>query len=337
MRAVLVAAVFCLTGVAAAAQEAPTVYTGACDGSAAVALDAGYFVAANDDENSLRLYQIGRSDPIAEVDLNPVLKPQPKKKDNTPKEVDIEGAARVGDRIYWIGSHARGSDGDEETSRHRFFATSINRTGGAAAPSVLPPTRAYPDLLKHLMTHLSDQVPGFKLKDASKDSPEEDDGFNIEGLAAAPGEALLIGLRNPRPGGRAIVVPLTNPAAVADGGADPRFGHPERLDLGNRGIRSIERVGDRYVIVAGPFGDGDNDFTLYGWSGIPGSQPNPETGLVVGNLRPQLLFNFKPEALFATGNANEVYLLSDDGTKACKDLKDQNRKTFRGMAVRLAN
>ncbi len=27
----------------------------------------------------------------------------------------------------------------------------------------------------------------------------------------------------------------------------------------------------------------------------------------------------------------------DDGTKACKDLTEQNRKTFRGLAVRLAN
>jgi len=41
--------------------------------------------------------------------------------------------------------------------------------------------------------------------------------------------------------------------------------------------------------------------------------------------------------LFATADPKEVYLLSDDGTKACKALTDQNQKTFRGLAVRLAN
>ena len=321
MRTILFAAILSLHGVAAQAQGAPTVYHGACDGSAAVTLDERHFVAANDDENSLRLYQIGVTNPLAVVDLNPVLKPETKKKDGRPKEVDIEAAARVGDRIYWIGSHARDSGGDKESSRHRFFATDIGRVAGAP-PFILKPTPAYTDLLKDLV----EQLPG--LKEATEQSPEAAGGFNIEGMAAAPGGELMIGLRNPRPDGKAIVVLLTNPAAVVDNNARPRFGTPERLDLGKRGIRSIEHVGGRYVIVAGPFGDSDNDFALFTWSGPGGPAPRRET-VALGDLR--------PEALFATANPKEVYLLSDDGTKACKDLTEQNRKTFRGLAVRLAN
>lgn len=323
MRTILFAAILCLHGVAAQAQGAPTIYHGACDGSAAVALDDHHFVAANDDENSLRLYRIGVTNPLAVIDLNPVLGPE-KKKDGRPKEVDIEAAARVGDRIYWIGSHTRDSGGDKESSRHRFFATDIGKASGAP-PFILKPTPAYTDLLKDLV----EQLRG--LEDATKRSPEAADGFNIEGLAAAPGGELMIGLRNPRPDGRAIVVPLTNPAAVVDGKGKikARFGTPERLDLGKRGIRSIEYVGERYVIVAGPFGDDDNDFALYTWSGPGGPAPRRESGVALGTL--------KPEALFATADPKEVYLLSDDGTKACKELTEQNRKTFRGLAVRLGN
>jgi len=330
MRTILFAVFLCLPSLAAQAQGAPTVYRGACDGSAAAALDANHFVAANDDENSLRIYRIGTPKPIATVDLNDVLEPEKKKDKKTPKEVDIEGAARVGDRIYWIGSHARDSKGDEETSRHRFFATEI-KPGGANGPSILPPTRSYADLLKHLIALLPELD--------SKDPPEEKKGFNIEGLAATPQGGLLIGLRNPRPNDKAIVVQLTNPDAVVPQSASakpapPQFGSTSFLDLGGRGIRSIEYIGDRYVIVAGPFGDGDNDFALYSWAG-PGSEAKPEASLVVGNLKPEMLFNFKPEALFATSNPKEVYLLSDDGTDTCKDLKDSNEKTFRGITVRL--
>lgn len=322
MRTIRFAAVLCLLGVAAQAQQAPTVYHGACDGSAAVALDDRHFIPANDDENSLRLYRIGVSNPLAAIDLNPVLRPE-KKKDGTFKEVDVEAAARVGDRIYWLGSHARDSGGDKESSRHRFFATDVGKASGAP-PFILRPKMADVDLLKELIA----QLPGLPLKDAAKLPPEDEKGFNIEGLAAAPGGELMIGLRNPRPGNRALVIPFANPTAVIDDGATPRFGTSERLDLGGRGIRSIDRVGERYVIVAGPFGDKDNDFALFTWSGPGGPAPRREA-VALGDLR--------PEALFATSSSQEIHLLSDDGTKACKELTAQNRKTFRGVTVRLGD
>jgi Protein of unknown function (DUF3616) len=303
-------------------QNAPAVYRGACDGSAAVALDDGHFIAANDEDNTLRIYRIGMPDPVDTLDLNPVLKPETKKS-GKPKEVDIEGAARVGDRIYWIASHSRDKNAKKESSRHRFFATDISRIGGAP-PFILKPTQPYHDLLNELIN----QLPGLKLKDSSKLAPEDANGFNIEGLAATPDGGLIIGLRNPRPKGKAIAIPLSNPAAVLDNGAAPEFGKPEHLDLDNRGFRSIALMGGRYVIVAGPFGDDDHDFALYTWSG-PGGPTPCRVSVALGEI--------KPEAVFATVNPNEVYLLSDDGTEACKDLADHNQKTFRGVAIKLAN
>ena len=81
-------------------------YRGACDGSAAVALDADHFAVADDDHNVLRVYRIGQPDSIPSLNVDQFLE-APKKKKNGFKEADIEGAARVGDRIYWIGSHGR--------------------------------------------------------------------------------------------------------------------------------------------------------------------------------------------------------------------------------------
>lgn len=298
-----------------------TEYRGACDGSAAVALDNDHFVAANDEDNTLRVYRVGSPDPVSALDLNPVLRPEIKKKTGKPKEVDIEGAARVGNRIYWIASHSRDRNAEQESSRHRFFATDILKPGG---PFLLEPTPPYRGLLKELVK----QCPGLRLEAASQLAPEDKNGFNIEGLAATPDGGLIVGLRNPRPDGKAIAIALSNPAEVADCDAKPRFGPPQHLDLDRRGIRSIGLMDDRYVIVAGPFGDTDNDFALYTWSGPGGPAPRRET-VALGGLRPEAVFVIR----------NEVYLLSDDGTKTCKDIPEENRdqKTFRGMAVKLGN
>src|SRR5439155_18316253 len=48
---------------------------------------------------------------------------------------------------------------------------------------------------------------------------------NIESLCA-DGESLVIGFRNPVPDGKALLVPLKNPAAVIDSGASPDARRP---------------------------------------------------------------------------------------------------------------
>jgi len=327
MRALLLAGCLCLAG-PAQAQTAFTVYRGGCDGSAAAALDAEHFVVGNDDENTLRVYRRGESDPRASLDLNPRLDTETSNKTGMPKEADIEGAARIGNRIYWIASHGRDSGGHKEPSRHRFFATDI-ATAGAALPDLKFAGRYRGDLVDDLL----EQVSGLHLKEAAGLAPEQPGGLNIEGLAATPDGQLLIGFRNPRPAGRALVIPLKNPAELVDEGRKlkPLFGVPDRVFLGTRGIRSIDRVGDRYVIVAGPYNDGGaglgGDFALYTGSGPGGAAPKQDTSVAFGD--------FRPEALFALASPQEVYVLSDDGTDACKKLP-QAQKTFRGRAIRLS-
>ena len=328
----------CTAALTAAAATAPAQerYRGMCDASAAAALGGGHFVVADDESDVLRIYRRGAAEPVGSSDLVDYL--QNRQPGGKPTEADIEGAARIGERIYWIGSHARkGKSGEVDPHRQRLFATEIVATG--AVPGVRAASGApHESLLAELLADPRFAV----LVDAAARPPEAPGGLNIEGLAATPDGGLLIGFRNPVPAGRALVVPLRNPAAVIDSGARPVFGDLIRLDLGGRGIRSIERVGDALLIVAGPFGTAKRGtkrstsgpaFALFRWSGAAAQAPSFVRALDAGT--------FRPEALFVDPDANELVLLSDDGDERvgsaeCKDKSvPSNQKSFRARALPL--
>lgn len=305
----LAALLLCAAGAAAAAQPRHVqAYEGLCDASAAVALDAQHFAVADDERNRLTLYRRGAGRPVGQVELDAFLK--------TAKEADLEGAAQVGRRIYWIASHARNSAGKRREDRLRFFATEAR--GGTLAPLGRP----YAALLDDLLA--TPALAPLRLADAAARAAEAEGGFNIEGLAAGPDGGLLIGLRNPVPQGRALLIPLLNPGELVEGHGPARFGAVIRLDLGGRGVRSIERVGTAYLIAAGPPGD-VGSFAPFRWSGQPIDAPTP-VALDLGTLR--------PEALFAWPDG-QVTLLSDDGgvtvgKRACKDAAPA-RRAFRAL------
>ena len=188
-----------------------------CDASAAVALDADHFVVANDERNTLRIYKRGQPDPVKSVELSGFLGT------NEKKESDLEGAARIGTRVYWISSHGRNKDGELQERRRRFFATEI--TSEAGIPTVTPVGNApYKELLADLAA--AQQLAVYDLAKASEKAPEAAGGLNIEGLAAMPDGKLLIGFRNPIPGNKALIVPLENPDDVVGArrlGSEIRF------------------------------------------------------------------------------------------------------------------
>jgi Protein of unknown function (DUF3616) len=328
------------SGVAAAqAANLITTYRGACDGSAAVALDRDRFAVADDDSNVLNVYRTGQDAAILELNLDRFLEAPKKKKpgsDGNPifKEADIEGAARIGDRIYWIGSHGRDSDGKAEPGRSRLFATRIvSHPDGSRLEPINP--GAYTALRENMLD--DPKLKPLKLSKAFASgekkgpAPEAKNGFNIEGLAATPEGGLLIGFRNPRPGKQAIVVPLNNPADVVDAGKKPVFGNPRLLDLEGRGIRSIEWINNVYVIVAGPYGEAKESkikppFALFTWSG---NEADVKPRLMKKIKLPD---DFSPEAVFEIPGSSNVMLLSDDGTDKCKDA-DKSRKSFRALTV----
>lgn len=197
-------------------------------------------------------------------------------------------------------------------------------------------TPPYNTLLQDLIAETNFEP--LALATASEKPPEDPVGLNIEGLAATADGHLLIGFRNPRPSGKTVIVPIENPREVIDKSAKPLFGDAILLDLGRRGIRSIEFIGGRYVIVAGPFDDGTeggagSDFALFTWLGGAVHVPERVEGAAFGKLR--------PEALFAIPGTDEVDVLSDDGEKkiegfACKHKElPGEKKSFRGITLML--
>jgi hypothetical protein len=90
-----------------------------------VRLGSLLFVSASDEDYILRIYNHrAPAKACGTVDLAPFLKPA-----DPDKEPDIEGAAVVGGRIYWVTSHGRNKDREEQESRQRFFATSVHVSG----------------------------------------------------------------------------------------------------------------------------------------------------------------------------------------------------------------
>jgi hypothetical protein len=296
-------------------------YCGLCDASAAVWLSAQTFAVANDEDNVIRVYSSTNAGaPISSVDLSGFLQVDSKK-----PEVDLEGAATIGDLTFWISSHGRNASGKERSSRHRFFATRTIVEKGV--PYLGPTGLPYVKLLNDLTN--DPQLKEFELAAAATLAPKSPGGLNIEGLAATPDGQLLIGFRNPIPKGNALLIPLLNPAQVIAGAA-ARLGSPILVPLNNSGIRSIAEWRGGYMIVAGSF-DGEGKSAFYSWPG-PGKTPEPLTFPGTRGLN--------PEAVAGSLDAKQADLLvvSDEGNrmiggKPCKKLKETSQRCFRAVIL----
>lgn len=296
-------------------------YTDTCDASAAAALDADRFVVASDEDNVLRVFSLSRpGSPISSVNVSAFLH-----RDRKSPETDLEGAARVGNRIYWISSHGTAAAGKANMNRQRFFATDLRPVDGETM--LVPVGTPSQTLLRDLIRE--PKFSQFNLARAAATHPDKPGTLNIEGLSATPEGSLLIGFRTPIPKSKALVIPLLNPTAMLEG-QPAKFGDPLLLDLNGLGIRSLEYDQGKYWIIAGHY-DNKVPARLYSWAG--------------GNAKPRWheqinLAGFNPEAIFFPGptSAARFYILSDDGgvsvgDKQCKDLKDPNQKRFRCSTV----
>jgi hypothetical protein len=302
----------------------PSLYFGMCDASAGVALATNLFAVGNDEDNVIRTYRIDRTNaPVQTTNLSSFLRV-----DWRWPETDLEGAAWLGDWIFWLGSHGRNRDGAFRESRHRLFATRLEKTGDTVR--LVPVGRPYQNLLSDLLRDR--RLAPFHLAAASRLPPKSPGALNLEGLCAAPGTNLLIGFRNPVPQGRALLVPLLNPFdLVADRAA--RFGDPILLDLGGQGIRDIGFWQGRYVIIAGA-ADGAGHSHLYFWAG-GAAEPRRVDGVHLKGFNPEAVVVY-PE------NAEAFQLLSDDGAMLlhgvdCKKLADPSQRRFRSVWVSKVN
>ncbi len=299
---VLAVAASAVTGSARAENEIFT-YTGLCEASGAAALDASHFAVASDETNIIQIYERGNAEPLGDgVDFEDFT--------NADKS-DLEAAAAMGNRIYWISSHSFNSSGQDRPKRKRLFATEI--VPGADGPSLKGVGNSVDALRDPLATA----------------SGLEKSQMNIEGLAATPNGELMIGFRNLRSDGNALVIALKNPGDVVGAQAKPpEFGSPIPLDLNGKGIRSLELVGGEepyYLIVAGPSSD-DDGFALYKWSGPEANSP-PE--LLSASLQ-----GIRPEGMLVLSES-KIQILSDDGAGDCSDEDTpKEQRHFRSIDVK---
>ncbi len=306
-----------------------TFHSGASDGSAGIACGPGHFIAATDEENTLRLFSTAGGEAVSVLKNLNEWEPLPKKLGDdgvTYREADIEGATRIEDIIYWISSHARDKHGKSCPERQILFATRCIGEGSAAMLETAgrPYTRLLEDLrsasgLKFLQPFMDAEIP-----------PKQQHGFNIESLCASDG-LLYIGFRNPIIDGKALMLPLANPAAVIQTDARVVFGEPIFLELGGLGFRDMVKWRGGFLIVAGDYRDRFTDKDaeapkLFFWSGKTDDEYPQDLNVDLLDLNPESAL------LFGGENGGRVLLLSDDGKRdqpAGKKRKGISTRRFR--------
>lgn len=289
----------------------PIIHRGLMDGSAGIAVSPDAFITVSDEVNHImRFSTYPESVGVMALDLNAEkdwFKARPKKK-GAFHEADLEGAAQVGQRVYWISSHGYDDEPDETENHRVFFATDLNGEG-----ELVPVGHVYRGLVEDLLA--AESLKDFPLEAASQIKPKELGGLNIEALGtAADGETLLIGFRNPIPGGRGLIVPLENPATLVEGVGKASFGKPILLDLGGLGLRDIVWWQGKYLILAGHYKSHLSDESgqpdpavpatqLYRWCGDAEEKP-VKLEVDLDDLNPEALIVFPDD---------RVLILSDDG------------------------
>ncbi|HXJ57608.1 MAG TPA: hypothetical protein VNU68_13190 [Verrucomicrobiae bacterium] len=346
---------------AASAQGRPGAewHTMVSDASTAIAIDANWMLVGDDENQVLRIFSRTRSGgPVAGQDFSSLLRLVDFYSNGVPKEVDIEASTRVGNRLFWLGSHSHAFNATERTNRARLFGTDLVGSGSNAVLRFL----AHYDFLKldllawdqNNVHGLGANYYGLAASAAEGVNPKAPDGsgFNLEGLCMAPGSttSAYIAFRAPLvpPSARsnALLIPVLNFTTLAtrpSGLGSARFGPPIELNLGGRGVRSIEGVGTNYLIVAGPPGTGDNlpppgNFRFFTWTGQTNNVPQ-ERGADLSGLNPEGIVEVTPGPWSAT---NLFQILSDNGTNhyygdeiEAKHLEVPQFKKFRVDTVAL--
>ncbi|MGC9034950.1 MAG: DUF3616 domain-containing protein [Verrucomicrobiia bacterium] len=303
--------------------------TGASDASAAIAINDEWMFVGDDENETIRLYPRKWSGaPVAEFNMTPYLGLTDFEGER-PREVDIEGAFRIRNKIYWIGSHSNANLAEGRTNRARIFVTEII---GEGTNSTLTYIGRYDYLKADLVNWDLNNGHGkgsgyYDLAYSTQDgvNPKTPWGFNIEGIAPAPmygPAAAFVGFRAPivPPTNRVhtLIIPVLNFTNIAESGAPEAsavFGPPIEIDLFGRGIRDIAGDSNGYIIIAGTPknfpGDYPDDFKIYTWSGLPDDPPQERSADLTG-LIPEGIVELPPHPWT---EETEIQLVSDCGTR----------------------
>jgi hypothetical protein len=254
-------------------------------------------------------------------------------------EGDFEASCRKGNKIYWMGSLGNSKTGNIQTSRHYFFATTVSGTGSLTTANYIGS-----QALRTSMTAWGD-LNGYNFTASGQNGmiPKQIGGLNVEGMCLGPNDtSLYIAFRAPLVPvlnrTKALICPVKDFETWFNNGSpigNPNYGTPIELNLGGRGIRSIEKnANGQYLIVAGSY-DNVHNPALYEWNGVANSNPVLLTADLT-SLNPEGIITF-PSPFY---NGSTVELMSDDGTQIWyndgtenKDLANQRNKKFRTVKV----
>jgi Protein of unknown function (DUF3616) len=302
---------------------AQVLFEGAVDGSAGADVGGGFFVGATDEDNKLRLYdaQGGPSPRTLDVGVETAVKSALGLEKI--KECDLEGAAKIGDLIFWIGSHGRNKAGKEKKERQVLFATKLTGVGKDAKLEIAG--KVYTHLIDDLLKDPA--LAPFDLAKAATLAPKDEGALNIESLAADGGK-LWIGFRNPQSKTKdALLVPLLNPTEIIRGDARAKLGEPLLLDLGGLGVRDMAAWNDGFLIIAGDYMDrfqsGAKPSRIFSWK--PGTAPK-DIGVDFNDLNPEAI------VIMGDGDKAGVLILSDDGNYPGR----KGKNAFRGVWLQQA-
>lgn len=307
-------------------------HTGISDASTGIDVGNNYFLSGDDESNALHLYHKDSSGYF--FNSTDIAGPM-----GLTGEGDFEASCRKGNKIYWMGSLGNSKTGNIQTSRHNFFATTISGTG-----SLTTATYIGSQALRNSMTSWGDANGyNFTASGASGMIPKQIGGLNVEGMCLGPNDtSLYIGFRAPlvpvSNRTKALICPVRDFETWFNNGSPigtPNYGTPIELNLGGRGIRSIEKnANGQYLIVAGSY-DNTHDPALFEWNGVATSAPVLLTADLT-SLNPEGIVSF-PSPFY---NGSTVELISDDGTQIWyndaienKDLANQRNKKFRTVKV----
>ncbi|KRC18259.1 ExeM/NucH family extracellular endonuclease [Acidovorax sp. Root217] len=310
---------------------------GSSDASAALALDANWMVVGDDEASVLRVYDRAGGAAVKEWNYGAAL--------GNGGELDLEAGTRIGDTFYFTGSHSNNKSGAEQNNREYILAVKIDGTGADTQFTYLGKHSGLEDQLvawdQGNVHGKGANYFGFAASSVGV-IPENVNGFSIEGMTASQdGSKLLVAFRAPQTDAntrdKAVVLALDVAGLVdATGGSAPNVSAVFELNLGGRGIRSIEKAGDgSYLILAGPSGSAStevtHDFRLFRWDGV--STTPAELDVNLDALRDGTGGSFETIVdVQSTAQGTLVQLLQDNGdstwggSTASKDLPAAQQK-----------
>ncbi len=296
-------------------------HKGTADATAGAHLSRRKFIAVSAESNVFQIFDAETSGRcLQEIPISDVTDME-----DDGSQADLGASAKVADLTFWISSHSRDEAGDLRLDQHRLLAARIKKGKRVRIKQV---GTSYKGLAQDLLEfHPFREWTDERLELAElPELVKSDRALNIQGLVMFD-ESLALGFRSPLVADKALVLPLHNPLEMVVIGSHAKFGEPLLLDLGGRGISSIDYWPQRdcYLICANDPTD-DERPAYFLWTGKKDSRPR-ELKL------PEQSRDLNPEGVVFFSR-RRLLILSDD--RSGQKKRPSRKKKFRSLLLKVS-